>query len=72
LEADIRYEDYIKRQLKEVEELSILENKKIPADLDYFQIYNLAKEAQEKLTKIRPNSFAQAKRIAGVNLNDLI
>jgi tRNA uridine 5-carboxymethylaminomethyl modification enzyme len=58
--------------LKEIEELKKLESKKIPANLDYFQINNLSKEAQEKLTRIRPNSFAQAKKISGVNLNDLI
>ncbi|KLL02276.1 MAG: tRNA uridine 5-carboxymethylaminomethyl modification protein [Mycoplasmataceae bacterium RC_NB112A] len=72
LEVDIRYEEYIRRQLKEVEELNRLESKKIPFDLDYSKINNLTKEAREKLTKIKPDSFAQAKRIAGVNLNDLV
>ncbi|MCE8163873.1 MAG: tRNA uridine-5-carboxymethylaminomethyl(34) synthesis enzyme MnmG [Candidatus Moeniiplasma glomeromycotorum] len=72
LEADLQYEDYIQRQLKEIEEINKLESKKIPANIDYFQVTNITKEAQEKLTKIRPDSLAQAKRINGVNLNDLI
>jgi len=71
LEINIRYEGYIKRQLEEAKKLDKYENKKIPLTLDYFQINSLAKEAQEKLTKIKPASLGQARRIAGINPTDL-
>ena len=71
MEINIRYEGYIKRQLEEAKKLDKYENKKIPLTLDYFQINSLAKEAQEKLTKIKPASLGQARRIAGINPTDL-
>jgi len=71
LKVNIRYEGYIKRQLEEAKKLDKYEEKKLPRTLDYFQIDSLAKEAQEKLTKIRPISLGQARRIAGINPTDI-
>ncbi|CAJ0924992.1 7372_t:CDS:2 [Entrophospora sp. SA101] len=68
IEVNVKYEGYIKRQLKEARELNKYEQKKIPKDIDYFQVDNLAQEAQEKLTKIKPLTLGQAKRIAGKTL----
>ena len=51
--------------------MSNYELKKIPNEIDYWEIDNLAKEAQEKLTKIRPVSLGQAMRIAGINPTDI-
>jgi len=71
LEVNIKYEGYIKRQLEEAKELNNYELKKIPNEIDYLSINNLAKEAQEKLTKIRPISLGQAMRISGINPTDI-
>jgi len=71
LEVNIKYEGYIKRQLAEAKELGNYELKKIPNEIDYWSINNLAKEAQEKLTKIRPISLGQAMRISGINPTDI-
>jgi len=48
------------------------EKKIIPANIDYFRVDNLAKEAQEKLSKIKPNTLGQAQRIAGINPTDIL
>lgn len=71
LEVNIKYEGYIKRQLEEVKESENYEVKQIPTNINYYQVANLAKEAQEKLTKIKPISLGQAKRIAGINPTDI-
>ena len=61
----------IKRQLKQVEEFSRMEERPLPADLDYDQVTGLRLEAREKLKKIRPASFGQASRISGVSPADI-
>ena len=71
IEVNIKYEGYIKNQLNEVQEAKKYEEKPIPTDINYWQIANLAKEAQEKLSKIRPISLGQARRIAGINPTDI-
>ncbi len=71
VEILIKYEGYIKKELKEVEKLLKLESKKIPKDIDYDKIINLASEAKQKLKEIRPLTLAQAARISGVNPADL-
>lgn len=48
-----------------------MENKKIPDDIDYYKVPNLASEAKQKLTEIRPTSLGQALRISGVNPADI-
>ena len=70
-EIRIKYEGYIKKELAEVQKLAKLEERKIPADIDYDQIGGLRIEAQQKLKKIRPISIGQAMRISGVNPADI-
>lgn len=70
-EIDIKYEGYIKRQLKEISEMRRLEKKLIPEDMDYTALSGLRLEAREKLEKIRPESVGQASRISGVNPADI-
>ena len=70
-EIRIKYEGYIKKELAEVQKLAKLEEKLIPADIDYDSIGGLRIEAQQKLKKIRPVSIGQAMRISGVNPADI-
>jgi len=68
---NIKYDGYIKRQLKQVEQFKKLENKKIPEDIDYMAVPSLSTEARQKLSKLRPISIGQASRIAGVSPADV-
>ena len=68
---NIKYDGYIKRQLKQVEQFKKIENKKIPVDIDYDDIGSLRLEARQKLTKYRPLSVGQASRISGVSPADI-
>ncbi|MBQ3475703.1 MAG: tRNA uridine-5-carboxymethylaminomethyl(34) synthesis enzyme MnmG [Bacilli bacterium] len=70
-EIQIKYEGYIKKARKEAEKMRKLENKKIPKDIDYDKVPNLASEARVKLKEVRPLSFSQASRISGVNPSDI-
>ena len=70
-EIKVKYQGYIKRELSEVERQKKLEDKRLPADVDYKQILGLRLEAAEKLNKIRPMSIGQASRISGVNPADI-
>ena len=67
----IKYEGYIKRQLKQVEQFKKMEKKKIPADINYDDVYSLRLEAKQKLSQIRPESVGQASRISGVSPADI-
>ena len=67
----IKYEGYIHRQMKQVEEFKRLENKKLPLNFDYDQIQNLRIEARQKLNKFQPISIGQASRISGVSPADI-
>lgn len=69
--VEIKYEGYIKREMREAERQRKLEEKKIPASIDYSKITGLRLEAIEKLEKIRPDSIGQASRISGVNPADI-
>lgn len=71
VEINLKYEGYIKRQMKQVEQFKKLENKKIPADLDYQEIGSLRAEAVQKLEAYRPLSIGQASRISGVSPADI-
>lgn len=71
IEIYAKYEGYIKKTYKEVEKMEKLEEKRIPIDIDYKKIKNLASEARQKLEKIRPLSIGQAARISGVNPSDI-
>lgn len=68
---ELKYEGYIKRQLRQVEQYKKLENKKIPEDIDYDDVYSLRKEAVQKLKELRPASAGQASRISGVSPADI-
>lgn len=67
----LKYDGYIKRQLKQVEQFKKMEKKKIPADINYDDIYSLRLEAKQKLNQIRPASVGQASRISGVSPADI-
>lgn len=71
VEINIKYEGYIKKALKEAEKMLSLEEKKIPENIDYNKIPNLASEARQKLTEISPSTIGQASRISGVNPADI-
>ena len=67
----IKYDGYIKKQVEQVEKFKKLEEKKIPEDMDYGEVYGLRIEARQKLEKIRPRSVGQASRISGVSPADM-
>ena len=71
VEIDIKYDGYIKRQLKQVEQFKRLEAKKIPGDLNYDEIQSLRIEAVQKLKLCKPISIGQASRISGVSPADI-
>jgi tRNA uridine 5-carboxymethylaminomethyl modification enzyme len=71
VEIEIKYAGYIKKAYLEADKLKKLESKIIPSDIDYNKIINLASEAKQKLSKVRPISIAQASRISGVNPSDI-
>ena len=68
---NIKYDGYIQRQLRQVEQYKKLENKRIPEDIDYESVNSLRIEAKQKLSKIRPISVGQASRISGVSPADI-
>ena len=71
VEINIKYEGYITKTLEEAKKMVDLDSKKIPDDIDYDKIHNLASEAKQKLKTIRPTSIGQALRISGVNPVDI-
>ncbi|RGX98719.1 tRNA uridine-5-carboxymethylaminomethyl(34) synthesis enzyme MnmG [Blautia sp. OF03-15BH] len=68
---EIKYEGYIQRQKRQVEQFKKLETKKIPKDLDYDDVYSLRLEAKQKLKEYGPTSIGQASRISGVSPADI-
>jgi tRNA uridine 5-carboxymethylaminomethyl modification enzyme len=71
VEIDIKYAPYIQRQQDQILKLQRLESLKLPEDLDYLTIRGLAREAQEKLNRVRPQTVGQAARVGGVNPADV-
>lgn len=71
VETAITYDGYIQKQLEQVARMEKLENKKIPAELDYGEVPNLRDEAREKLQLVKPMSLGQAGRISGVSPADV-
>lgn len=71
VEIEVKYEGYIAKAYKEAEKMLKLEEKRIPNDIDYKDISNLATEARQKLESVRPETMGQAARISGVNPADL-
>ena len=68
---NIKYEGYIVRQLKQVEQFKKLENKKIDENIDYNDVNSLRNEARQKLIAVKPASIGQASRISGVSPADI-
>ena len=68
---NLKYEGYITRQLKQVEQYKKLENKKIPENIDYDKVHNLRTEAVQKLKQVKPINIGQASRISGVSPADI-
>ena len=68
---NIKYEGYIERENRQVEQFKKMENRLIPEGIDYENIDNIRKEARQKLSEIRPLSVGQASRISGVSPSDI-
>lgn len=71
VEIQIKYQGYINKQLRQIDQFKKLENKKLPKDIDYSKIEGLRLEARQKLNDIRPDSIGQASRISGVSPADI-
>ena len=71
VEIEIKYEGYIERQLRQVEQFKKMEKKKIPVNLDYNDVSSLRLEARQKLILYKPVSVGQASRISGVSPADI-
>ena len=71
VELQIKYKGYIEKQLAQIEQMQKLEEKKLPQNTDYSQVYGLRLEAAEKLNKVQPLSIGQASRISGVSPADI-
>lgn len=71
VEIQVKYVGYIKRQSEQAFNVNKLDNRKLPQDIDYEDIYGLRTEARQKLSKIRPESVGQASRISGVSPSDI-
>ncbi|MFA6842941.1 MAG: tRNA uridine-5-carboxymethylaminomethyl(34) synthesis enzyme MnmG [Bacilli bacterium] len=71
LEVAIKYEGYIKKEMRNAKKLQAMESMKIPDDIDYDSIANIALEAKDKLKKVHPATISQASRISGVNPSDI-
>ena len=71
IDISLKYEGYIERQKRQVEHFQKMEEKKIPADIDYSKVKNLRIEARQKLEAVRPESIGQASRISGVSPADV-
>ncbi len=71
VEIRVRYEGYITRQNRQIEQFRKNESKLLPKDINYLRIKGLSSEARQKLDKIRPDSIGQASRISGVSPADI-
>ena len=71
VEINIKYDGYIRRQMKQVEQFKKLEQKNLPEDIDYEDVGSLRIEARQKLEAYRPVSIGQASRISGVSPADI-
>lgn len=71
VEIEIKYEGYITKAKREAERMLKMDNIKLPTDINYLHVDNLALEARQKLEKIKPHSLGQASRISGINPSDI-
>lgn len=72
LETNIKYEGYIVKQIQEAKKFKKLEDLEIPTSFNYAHLEGLRIEAREKLNKVKPRTIGQAKRVSGVNPNDIV
>lgn len=70
-EINIKYQGYIEKEKVNVEKLNRLENIKIPVNFEYLNIPSLSSEARQKLSKIKPETLAQASRVSGISPSDI-
>ena len=66
VEIQVKYENYIEREIEEVERVRRFENVSFPADLKFRELNGLSREVQEKMEEVRPINLGQASRISGV------
>ncbi len=71
IEISVKYEGYIKRQAEQAEQVKKLDNKRIPENINYDDVYGLRIEARQKLNSVKPRSVGQASRISGVSPADI-
>ena len=71
VETAVKYAGYIRKQAEQVERFRRLEEKRLPADIDYLAVKALSTEAAQKLQRLRPSTIGQAGRIPGVNPADI-
>ncbi|MCX7805655.1 MAG: tRNA uridine-5-carboxymethylaminomethyl(34) synthesis enzyme MnmG [Planctomycetota bacterium] len=71
LEIEVKYEGYLKRHAEQIERMKRIEDRRIPPEIEYEEIEGLSREAAEKLSRYRPETFGQASRLAGVTPADL-
>jgi len=71
VELEVKYEGYIRRQVRDAERFRAMEDRMIPEGFDFSRLRHLRAEAREKLVRVRPASLGQASRIAGVTPSDL-
>ena len=71
VEIEVKYEGYIEKTRREAERMLKMDSIKLPQDIDYTHVDNLALEARQKLNKIKPASLGQASRISGINPSDI-
>ncbi|MBQ0036219.1 MAG: tRNA uridine-5-carboxymethylaminomethyl(34) synthesis enzyme MnmG [Firmicutes bacterium] len=71
VEIEIKYEGYIEKARREASRMEKMDNIKLPQDIDYSKVDNLALEARAKLNKVKPASLGQASRISGINPSDI-
>ena len=71
VEIQVKYQGYIQRELRQVEQQKKLEERLLPPDLDYLHMETLRLEARQKLDALRPRSLGQAARISGVSPSDI-
>jgi tRNA uridine 5-carboxymethylaminomethyl modification enzyme len=71
IDIEVKYQGYIDKAYKEAIKMQKMEERKIPEDMNYNKIHNLASEAKDKLNKVKPLTLSQASRISGVNPSDI-
>ncbi len=71
LTIEVKYQGYIAKEYVQKEKMLKMESKQIPKDIDYTKVKNIASEARQKLSLVRPENIAQASRISGVNPVDI-